>query len=187
MTGEQTGFFHRLREDETYKSVFVNPWTYVLGATLLALLNIAELASVDKAWGVTTSMRYWAGWIYEGLGGDASGWLYWAEVKKSFTRDGFGFFTDVGSITNLGIIAGALLATLLASQFKVKKMKNSKQVWAATLGGLLMGFGACVAFGCNIGALFSAVPELSLQGWVFMVGIFGGAYVGSKLLVKYFI
>ena len=68
---------------------------------------------------------------------------------------------------NLGLVFGALLATLLASQFKFKKIKSLKQVIAAVLGGLLMGYGARLAGGCNIGALFSGVASLSLSGWVF--------------------
>jgi hypothetical protein len=34
------------------------------------------------------------------------------------------FFTDPASVRNLGVIFGALLATLLASQFKFKKIKD---------------------------------------------------------------
>ncbi|WDC85116.1 YeeE/YedE thiosulfate transporter family protein [Caloramator sp. mosi_1] len=49
-----------------------------------------------------------------------------------------------------------------------------------------MGYGARISFGCNIGALFSGVASMSLHGWVFMVFIFVGAFIGSKLLVKYF-
>jgi hypothetical protein len=74
----------------------------------------------------------------------------------------------------------------MASQFKIKKIKSKKQIVAATLGGLLMGYGARIAFGCNIGALYSGISSLSLSGWVFAIGMFFGAVVGSKLLVKYF-
>jgi hypothetical protein len=49
-----------------------------------------------------------------------------------------------------------------------------------------MGYGARIAFGCNIGALFSGIASLSVSGWVYAVFIFFGAIVGSKLLVKYF-
>jgi uncharacterized membrane protein YedE/YeeE len=50
----------------------------------------------------------------------------------------------------------------------------------------MMGYGARIAYGCNIGALYSGIASLSLSGWVFAVFMFGGAVVGSKLLVKYF-
>ena len=91
-----------------------------------------------------------------------------------------------GTMLNIGIILGALIATLLASQFKFKKIKSLKQVVAAILGGLLMGYGARLAGGCNIGALFSGIASLSLSGWVFAVFLLAGAWIGSKLLAKFF-
>ena len=54
------------------------------------------------------------------------------------------------------------------------------------LGGLLMGYGARLAGGCNIGALFSGVASLSLSGWVFAAFLLIGAWIGSKLLAKFF-
>lgn len=97
------------------------------------------------------------------------------------------FFTNQGSLMNLGVIVGALLASLAASQFKIKKIKSVSQVIAAISGGLLMGYGARIAFGCNIGALFSGLASSSLHGWIYMVFMFAGAWIGSKLLVKYFL
>lgn len=89
------------------------------------------------------------------------------------------------SFSDFGIIFGALLATLLASQFKIKKIKSKRQALAAIVGGLLMGYGARIAFGCNIGALFSGTASMSLHGWIFMIFLFLGAFVGGKILVKY--
>lgn len=175
------------REHETYKALFVNPWTYMTGAVVLALLNIALVAATGKGWGVTTSLAYWGAWIWRAAGGDPHSWAYFAEVKPAFNAPGFNLLKDAGSLTNLGIVAGALLAVLAASQFRIKRIKSRRQVVAAVLGGLVMGLGARVAFGCNIGDLFTAVPSMSLHGWVFMVSIFLGAAAGSKLLIKYFI
>ncbi|HSV56545.1 MAG TPA: YeeE/YedE thiosulfate transporter family protein, partial [Magnetospirillaceae bacterium] len=84
------------------------------------------------------------------------------------------------------LVAGALFATLAASGFKFKKIKGWRQALAAVLGGLLMGYGARIAFGCNIGALYSGIASLSLSGWVFGVFLFVGAIIGSRLLVKHF-
>ncbi|GEJ56518.1 YeeE/YedE thiosulfate transporter family protein [Anaeromyxobacter diazotrophicus] len=177
----------RWRDRETYKTLFVHPWTYTAGAVILALLNIALLAATGKAWGVTTSLAYWGSWAWEALGGDPHRWAYFAEVKPAFNAPGFNLLKDAGSLTNLGIVAGALLSVLLAGQFRVKRLKSRRQIAAAVLGGLVMGLGARIAFGCNIGDLFTAVPSMSLHGWVFMVSIFLGAMAGSKLLIKYFI
>jgi uncharacterized protein len=193
MTGRRAGdtagerWLARLRKHETYQALLVHPWTYTTGAVVLALLNIVLLAATGKAWGITTSFTYWGAWVWHALGGDPHGWSYFAEVKPAFNRPGFGVLGDAGSLTNLGIIAGALLATLLANQFRVKKLKSRRQIVAAVLGGLLMGFGARLAFGCNIGSMFTAIPAMSLHGWVFLVSIFAGAAVGSRLLVKHFV
>ena len=110
-----------------------------------------------------------------------SSWAYFASEKAQHTLAA-GFLHDGGSIRNIGIIVGALLA----SQFKIKKIKSIRQVVAAVLGGLLMGYGARMAHGCNIGALYSGIASLSLSGWIFAAFLMVGAFIGSKLLAKYF-
>ena len=49
------------------------------------------------------------------------------------------------------------------------------------LGGFFMGFGARLAFGCNIGALFSGIASGSLHGWIWFLFAFIGTYFGVKL------
>ncbi|OYT14526.1 MAG: YeeE/YedE family protein [Bacteroidetes bacterium 4572_77] len=123
--------------------------------------------------------------LYRAVGGNVDNWYYFSSKGAQATLDA-GILHHAGSVSNIGIIFGALLATLLASQFKYKKIKSKKQIVAATLGGLLMGYGARIGFGCNIGALFGGIASLSLSGWVFALFMFFGAIAGSKLLVKYF-
>ena len=143
------------------------------------------MGATDGAWGVTGPFATWAAWVYQGLGGNVENWYFFSTPggQASLERT---FFTDPASVRNLGIIFGALLATLLASQFKFKKIKDFRQVAAAVIGGLAMGYGARIAFGCNIGALYSGISVMSVSGWVFAIFLFVGAVIGSKLLVKYF-
>lgn len=169
-----------------YKKILKDPWSYVTGAVILGLVNIAMLASTGSAWGVTTPLSYWGAWIYKFFGGHPENWVYFQQ-KAHETGLAGGFINNDHSISNIGIIVGAFLATLLASQFKIKKIRSKKQVFSAILGGLLMGYGARISFGCNIGALFSGTASMSLHGWLYMLFIFFGAWIGSKLLVKYFI
>lgn len=173
-----------IKDSPYYKKILKNPWSYVTGAVLLAILNISIFASTGTPWGVTTTFSYWGAWIFQALGGHPENWLYFQGGKADVLAKGFTAHT--GSVMNIGIIFGALLATLLASEFKIKKIKSGKQVVAAILGGLLMGYGARIAFGCNIGALFSGIASMSLHGWEYLIFIFLGAWAGSKLLVKYF-
>lgn len=174
-----------LEKNKFYINWFKNAWTYVVGAVLLSVFQIVTLAVSGDPWGVSGPFANWGAWLYQAVGGSVEKWYYFSSEGAQATLAG-GFLKDPGSIRDLGIIIGALLATLLASQFKFKKIKSLKQVAAAILGGLLMGYGARIGFGCNIGALFSGIASLSLSGWVFAVFLFLGAVVGSKLLVKYF-
>lgn len=155
------------------------------GAVLLSLFQIVTLATTGNPWGVSGIFANWGAWVWELFGGSVDKWYYFSSEGAQATLEG-GFLRHPGSIRNVAIIMGALLATLMASQFKIKKIKSGKQVIAAVLGGLLMGYGARLAFGCNIGALFSGIASLSLSGWVYAIFLFLGAVTGSKLLVKYF-
>jgi uncharacterized membrane protein YedE/YeeE len=177
-------FFIRLGNQETYKKLLKEPLTYVAGAMLLAILNIAHFAVLNSGWGVTSPFVSWGAWLVKIFGVDVSGWSYFSDSARQTLENGF--LRDGGSIRNLGIIFGALLATLYASQFKIKKIKSGRQVIAAILGGLMMGYGARMASGCNIGALFTGTASLSLSGWIFAGALLIGAYFGSKLLAKYF-
>lgn len=161
------------------------PWSYVTGAVLLAVFQIITFVTTGNPWGVSGPLMYWGAWLYRLFGGSVNDWHRFDNATSQAILDA-GFLNHPGTIRNIAVIFGALLATLLASQFKVKKIKSKKQVVAAVLGGFMMGYGARLAAGCNIGALFSGIASLSLSGWVFALFIFLGAAVGSKLLVKYF-
>ena len=178
-------FFDNIKNNEFYKKWFKDALPYVAGAVLLSVFQIVTFATSGNPWGVSGILANWGAWLYEAVGGSVDKWFYFSSPGAQATLQG-GIMNHPGSWRNIGIIFGALFATLMASGFKFKKIKSLKQVAAAVLGGLLMGYGARIAFGCNIGALFSGIASLSLSGWVFAVFMFGGAIVGSKLLVKYF-
>lgn len=178
-------FFLKISNNEIYQRLFKNPFTYVGGAVMLAFFNVLTFAFTGNGWGVTGAFANWAVWALQPFGLDVSSWPSFASEAAQKTLAG-GFLADGTSVRNLGIILGALLATLLASQFKIKKIKSIRQVVAAVIGGLLMGYGARLANGCNIGALFSGTSSLSVSGWVFAATLLVGAYIGSKLLKKFF-
>lgn len=175
----------KISENSLYKRFLKNPWSYITGAVLLALINIALFASSGSPWGVTGTFAFWGAWIFKALGGNPEAWVFFQGGNGEVLAKGIA--KHAGTIMNVGIIVGALLATLFASEFKIKKIKSMKQVVAAVIGGTLMGYGARIAFGCNIGALFSGMASMSLHGWEYLIFIFVGAFVGSKLLVKFFI
>ena len=57
----------------------------------------------------------------------------------------------------MGIILGAFIASAAGDLFKFTKITPGNFV-ASVIGGSLMGYGALLAFGCNIGAYFGVSP-----------------------------
>ncbi|OLN33223.1 protein of unknown function DUF395, YeeE/YedE [Desulfosporosinus metallidurans] len=96
-----------------------------------------------------------------------------------------GLMTSSGTYLNLGLLLGAFWATLVASQARFRPIRNKKFFFSALIGGMLMGYGARIAYGCNVGALLNGIASSSLTGWIFAIAVFLGTWIGSKLLVKY--
>jgi uncharacterized protein len=85
------------------------------------------------------------------------------------------------SVMDFGIILGALLAAGVAGKFKPGWKVPARSLIAAVLGGLLLGYGARLAYGCNIGAYFSGIASSSLHGWLWLVAAFLGSILGTRL------
>ena len=88
---------------------------------------------------------------------------------------------DVTSVMDFGIILGALLAAILAGRFAPIWKVSMPSMAAAVIGGLLLGYGARIAYGCNIGAYFSGISSGSLHGWLWLVAAFAGNIAGTRL------
>ncbi len=73
------------------------------------------------------------------------------------------------------------LAAGLAGRFAPTRRIALRGALAALIGGLAMGYGARLAFGCNIGAFFSGVASTSLHGWLWIVCALAGTWIGVRL------
>ena len=156
------------------------PWPLVWAAVALALLNFATLAVAGHAWSVTYGFTLWGGKIAQSAGLDFSGWTFWTwPYQRNALADSV--FTNTVSVMNFGILVGALLAAGLAGRFAPVWRIPLRSIAAAVIGGLLMGYGARLAFGCNIGAFFSGVASGSLHGWLWLAAAMAGTVIGTRL------
>jgi hypothetical protein len=178
--------FDIINNNKTYIKIFKKSYPYIIGAILLSIFQIINFSVTGNPWGVSGVLANWGAWILEMFGGNFNNWYYFQEVSIDLDY-GSSFLNSPVSIRNFGILVGALFSTLAASEFKFKKPKNGRQILGAVIGGLLMGYGARIAFGCNIGALYSGISTLSLSGWIYGIFMFLGAVIGSKMLMKFFI
>ncbi|MFC1925091.1 YeeE/YedE family protein [Chloroflexota bacterium] len=166
---------------ENYKSVFYKPWPYLTGGILLGTLNAFEYVFA-KPWGITTALSRWGGWMLEktGLMNQSELWAYYTQYKLIDNPP----HMSGSTLLVLGLIFGAFATALMAGEFKIRVPKKKIRFAQGFAGGLLMGFGARLAMGCNIGGFFSAVPSLALAAWIFVPGLAVGAWLGTKALRK---
>ena len=142
------------------------------GAIGLAIVNIATLTIGGRPWGVTSAFALWGAKWFAALGIDVASWSYWtAPAQAGGARSSV--LMDVTSVMDFGIILGALLAAILAGRF-APVGRVDRSLAAAVIGGLLLGYGARIAYGCNIGAYFSGIASGSLHGWLWLVAAFAG-------------
>jgi uncharacterized membrane protein YedE/YeeE len=156
------------------------PWPLVAGAIGLAVVNIATLTIGGRPWGVTSAFALWGAKWFAALGVDVSSWSYW-QAPAQATALKSSVLMDVTSVMDFGIILGALLAAILAGRFAPVLKISGRSLAAAVIGGLLLGYGARIAYGCNIGAYFSGIASGSLHGWLWLVAAFAGNIAGTRL------
>jgi hypothetical protein len=82
---------------------------------------------------------------------------------------------------DLGVVLGACLASSLAGRFGLARRISPRLVVSGLAGGLLLGYCARIAYGCNIGAMFSGIASTSLQGWIWGAAALLGTPVGVRL------
>lgn len=167
---------------EVIKRSFEKPWPYISGGIVLATLNFLLLFITGRPWKITSGFLYWGAGVLEFFNYDPRSWYYFSVYGNDAPSS---FFINQYTVINISVIVGALIAALLSTEFKLKPIKSNRQLYFGLLGGILMGFGSRLSFGCNIGSFFSAIPAFSLHGWVYAIFMFFGAYIGSKLLLKY--
>ena len=79
---------------------------------------------------------------------------------------------------------GSLAGALGAGEFKLRVPKQPVRYAQSLGGGVLMGYGAGIAMGCTIGAFFSSIPSLAVNGWVFALFLGVGAWLGTLAISK---
>ena len=171
--------------EKGWKRFIRGPWPLIWGGIILTLLNFATLALAGRPWGVTSALAVWGAKAVSLVGIDVAAWDYWQKPGNAKALAESLWF-DITSMMNFGIMLGALLAASLAGKFAPNLNIPKRSIIAAVIGGLLLGYGARLAYGCNIGAYFSGIASGSLHGWLWLIFAFVGNTVGVKLRPIFF-
>lgn len=150
-----------------YAKIFYKNWPVWMGGLLIGILSVITFAWA-RPLGVVGGLREWVDWSFYSLG------IYGSHPY-------FNPLLSTGSVMTFGLIWGAFASALLSKQFAIKVPPPFELIRGA-IGGTLMGVGATLATGCNVGGFFSAVSALSLGGIAMMAGLIVGVFLEVRYI-----
>jgi len=153
---------------------------YVIGGVAIGLLCVFVFAAGGHPWSVTFGYTVWGAKAASALGFDLSQAPFWQWAGPKHALES-SVLSDTSSLTDFGMLFGAMAAAAAGKPFAAHAWPPLKSLIAAGVGGLLMGWGARLGFGCNIGAFVGGVASGSLHGWVWFAAALPGCLIGIRL------
>ncbi|MEC3981878.1 YeeE/YedE family protein [Amycolatopsis sp. H20-H5] len=163
-----------------FARIFRGSWPILVGALVLGALAGAVFLVSGGIWGVTSAFSLWGAKLLQLFGQHPESWEFW-RIKANATSLDTTVWKDKNSLTDIGIMIGAAVAAAAAGAWKIHSSIPWRTALAAVVGGILMGVGARMAGGCNIGAYLGGISVGSLHGWLWGVFALGGTWIGLKL------
>lgn len=162
--------WQRFKNDFLIK--FWNPVPAVIAA---GVLSAYYFGLTGTYWAVTGEFTRWGGEILQTLGVNVDNWGYFNIVGLQGT-----VFTRIDGLMILGMFAGCISAALWANNIKLRRTQSKIRIAQAIIGGILAGFGARLAMGCNLASFFTGIPQFSMHAWLFTIASAIGCYFGAK-------
>lgn len=150
--------------------------SHLKGGVLIALLNVAIFITLGKPWSITSGEAHFVAYSLNFFSSQ--------HVESNLYFQDYIPEINWRVLLNLGIILGAFLGALVGRDFKVRVPGERKRFYQVFSGGLLMGFGARLAMGCNIGHIISGVPQVAVASLIAFAFIAVGAFIGGKILMR---
>lgn len=154
-------FLEKLKSD--YAIVFSGSWPVWVGGLAIGIVNVIMFMG-GNPWSTL------------------DGVLNWGDNLGISHDPALGVFERIGSLMNFGLIFGAFLAALLSKQFGVR-VGPITELFKGLVGGILIGIGAVLVRGCNIGGFFSGTSAMGMHGLVMALGLTIGAFIGARYLM----
>ena len=149
-----------------YSRIFNENWPVMTGGVLIGIMSVITFAWA-RPWGVAGGLRNWGDWLLS--------------VAGIYKHSPLSPLLSTNSILTLGLLWGAFGSALLSKQFAVRSAPLL-ELFKGVVGGTLMGIGAAMSGGCNVGGFYTAVSALSASGLAMMLGLIMGAYLGLRYL-----
>ena len=151
-----------------------------IAAAALGVLGALNLIVAGQPLGIVYGLGLWGAKIVQAFGVDLShNAFYGLPVQQAQLHASV--LADNTSITDLGMLFGALLAAQRGGKLSPRVRLPARAWVSSVVAGLLLGYSSRLAFGCNVGAYFSGIATGSLHGWVWFACAFAGSLLGVRL------
>lgn len=151
---------------------FWAPLPAVIAAGILATYYFGLTGTF---WAVTGEFTRWGGHIMQLFGAQPQEWGYFKVIGLEGTP-----LDRIDGMMIIGMFAGCIAAALWANNIKLRKPQHTIRIAQALVGGIIAGFGARLAMGCNLAAFFTGIPQFSLHACFFALATAAGSYFGAK-------
>ena len=157
-------------------------WSPLPALVALGIASAYYFALTGTFWAVTGEFTRWGGHILSWFGYQPQEWSYFKLIGLQGTP-----LERIDGVMIVGMFVGALCTALWAGNVGLRWPTSKRRLLQGLLGGIVAGFGARLAMGCNLAAFFTGIPMFSLHAWAFMLATVGGAWVGVKICLLPFL
>nr|WP_293766010.1 selenium metabolism membrane protein YedE/FdhT [uncultured Aquitalea sp.] len=162
--------WHNFKRD--YLVTFWSPFPAVIAA---GILSAYYFGLTGTFWAVTGEFTRWGGHLLQLFGQHPENWGYFKVIHLEGTP-----LDRVDGMMIIGMFAGCLSAALWANNVKLRLPQHRIRIVQAVAGGIIAGFGARLAMGCNLAAFFTGIPQFSLHAWFFALATAAGSWFGAR-------
>lgn len=157
---------------QRYLIAFWSPMPALVAAGLLAAYYFGITGTF---WAVTGEFTRWGGEILQAFGYHTGNWSYFRIIHLGGSP-----LDRVDGNMVAGMFAGCISAALWANNVKLRLPQHPIRIVQALAGGLISGFGARLAMGCNLASFFTGIPQFSLHAWIFTLATAAGTWFGAR-------
>ncbi|QEY70451.1 selenium metabolism membrane protein YedE/FdhT [Pseudomonas denitrificans (nom. rej.)] len=151
-------------------------WSPLPTLVALGVISAYYFAMTGTFWAVTGEFTRWGGHVLSWFGLQPQEWSYFKIIGLQGTP-----FDRIDGVMIIGMFLGALVCALWAGNVSLRWPTSKRRLLQGLIGGVIAGFGARLAMGCNLAAFFTGIPMFSVHAWAFMFSTVIGAWFGVKI------
>lgn len=149
-------------------------WAPIPAVIAAGILSTYYFGITGTFWAVTGEFTRWGGQLLQLFGVHAEEWGYFKIIHLEGSP-----LTRIDGMMILGMFGGCFAAALWANNVKLRMPRSRIRIMQAIIGGIIAGFGARLAMGCNLAAFFTGIPQFSLHAWFFAIATAIGSWFGA--------